>query len=130
MRTEAETEPGKGQASRGKRGSCIPEVRRRPLRALFMLLNQSEPSPYGQQRIAAHAEQSVRVIQLGLGAIGHLLAQSAVQVEERTVPSECVESLGTLMAELSDLAALCHQLCTEPAVAPGKATVLHEGGGS
>jgi hypothetical protein len=55
----------------------------------------------------------MRVITLGLGAIGHLLAQSAVQVEERTIPSESVESLGTLMAELSELAALCHELSTE-----------------
>jgi hypothetical protein len=53
----------------------------RPVRALFMLLNQPEASTYGTQRIAEHAEASVRVIQLGLAAIGNLLAQSAVQVE-------------------------------------------------
>ena len=34
------------------------------------------------------------VIQLGLAAIGHLLAQSAVQVEERSIPSDSIESLG------------------------------------
>ncbi|GAB3647251.1 hypothetical protein [Ramlibacter alkalitolerans] len=86
----------------------------RPLRALFQHLNQPEPSPYCPQRIADHAATSMRVITLGLAAIGDLLAQSAVQVEERRIPTESVESLGRLMAELGDLAALCHQLCTEP----------------
>jgi hypothetical protein len=77
-----------------------------------MHLNQPEPSSYGRERIADHAATSMRVIQLGLGAIGSLLAQSAVQVEERTIPAETVESLGQLMAELGELAVLCHQLCS------------------
>lgn len=82
----------------------------RPLRALFQLLNQSDPSAYGRQRIADHAATSMRLIHLGLGAMGHLLAHCAVQVEERTIAGEVVESLGRLMAELSELAALCHEL--------------------
>jgi hypothetical protein len=85
----------------------------RPLRALFQHLNQPEPSAYGRQRITEHAATSMRVIQLGLSAIGSLLAQSAVQVEEHTIPAESVESLGRLMAELGELAALCHELCTD-----------------
>jgi hypothetical protein len=97
----------------------------RPLRALFLHLNQPEPSPYGRERIADHAATSMRVITLGLGAIGDLLAQSAVQVEERRIPSEAVESLGTLMAELGELAALCHQLCAEPSSLT-KATTIQE----
>lgn len=95
-----------------------------------MYLNQPEASPYGRQRIADHAEASMRVIQLGLAAIGHLLAQSAVQVEERTIPSESVESLGVLMAELGELAALCHQLGVDCASGAGLQVVLQEGGGS
>lgn len=95
-----------------------------------MHLNQPEASLYGRERILIHAEASVRVIQLGLSAIGHLLAQSAVQVEERTIPSESVESLGTLMAELGELAALCHQLCSERASEAPKPATLHEGKGS
>lgn len=130
MKTEAGSEPTKAGSRKSNRSKCIPATRQRPLRALFMLLNQSEPSAYGRKRIVDHAEQSVRVIQLGLGAIGHLLAQSAVQVEEGTVPSECVESLGTLMAELSELAALCHQLCTDPAAGATSPIVLHEVGTS
>ncbi|MGV3570345.1 MAG: hypothetical protein ACO1PB_07070 [Ramlibacter sp.] len=95
----------------------------RPLRALFQHLNQSEPSPYGRQRIAEHAATSMRLIHLGLGAMGHLLAQSAVQVEERTIPSEAVESLGRLMAELGELAAFCHELCAEGELAGSPITV-------
>ena len=107
-----------------------PTTGARPLRALFMHLNQPEASPYGRQRIADHAEASMRVIQLGLSAIGHLLAQSAVQVEERTIPSESVESLGVLMAELGELAALCHQLSADCASGAGPQVVLQEGEGS
>ena len=99
----------------------------RPLRALFMHLNQPEASAYGRQRIADHAEASMRVIQLGLAAIGHLLAQSAVQVEERSIPSESIESLGTLMAELGELAALCHQFSTDTGAGP--LLTVHEGDG-
>lgn len=51
----------------------------------------------------------MRVIQLGLGAIGHLLTHAAVQVEDRTIPADCMESLGTLMAELSELASVCYE---------------------
>lgn len=109
-----------------KKVSQSPPVPVRPLRALFMLLNQPEVSPYGRQRVVEHAQASMQVIQLGLAAIGHLLAQSAVQVEEQTIPSERVESLGTLMAELGELAALCHQFCAEP-IGGGAQRVLHEG---
>lgn len=100
-----------------------PSVTVRPMRALLQHLNQAEPSPFGRERIAHHAETSMRVIQLGLGAIGHLLAHSAVQVEDRTIPAECMESLGTLMAELSELASACYQLsltgCSQAVPRPG-----------
>lgn len=100
----------------------------RPLRALFQHLNQPEPSPYANQRIADYAAICIRVITLGLGAIGDLLAQSAVQVEERRIPSEAVESLGTLMAELGELAALCHQLCSETSPPTRGITIQEERG--
>lgn len=122
MKTQVTPQSGKA-THRLNRGSGA--RRERPLRALFMLLNQPQPSAYGRQRITEHAAKSVRVIQLGLGAIGQLLAHSAVQVEEQSIPAECVESLGVLMAELGELAALCHQLSTE---GPSTATVFHEGG--
>lgn len=115
------------QGSSRRKASLAPAVAVRPLRALFMHLNQPDASQYGRERIADHAEAGMRVIQHGLAAIGHLLAQSAVQVEERTIPSESVESLGTLMAELGELAALCHQLCMESRAAAGSHVMLQEG---
>jgi hypothetical protein len=110
----------------GSRANCYradPSASVRPLRALFQHLNQPSPSAYGRQRIADHAATSMRVIQLGMAAIGHLLAHSAVQVEEQGIPSEAVESLGRLMAELGELAALCHQLCTEGVDVPERVKV-------
>jgi hypothetical protein len=65
----------------------------------------------------------MRVIHLGLSAIGSLLAQSAVQVEEHTIPAESVENLGRLMAELGELAALCHELCRGAEAATGAIAV-------
>lgn len=98
----------------------------RPMRALLLHLNQPEPSPFGRKRIAEHAETTMRVVQLGLGAIGHLLARSAVHVEDESIPSECTESLGTLMAELSDLAAVCYQLSSESRAPLNGGTLLQE----
>jgi hypothetical protein len=98
----------------------------RPMRALLFHLNQPEPSPYGRERIAQHAETSMRVIQLGLGAIGHLLARSSVHVEDESIPSECMESLGMLMAELSDMAAICYQLSSEARGAARSESLLQE----
>lgn len=121
------------QGTAGKRGGsravCYREdasMEARPLRALFQHLNQPSPSAYGRQRIADHAATSMRVIQLGMGAIGHLLAHSAVQVEEQGIPSDAVESLGRLMAELGELAALCHQICAEGVHMPKRVTVQEE----
>lgn len=94
--------------------ACVDaEATVRPMRTLLLHLRQAEPSLYGRERIRQHAETSMRVIQLGLGAIGHLLARSAVHVENESIPSECMESLGMLMAELSDMAAVCYQLSSE-----------------
>ena len=60
--------------------------------------------------IAEDAETTMRAVYLGLGAIGHLLANSAVMVEDGTISADCIESLGFLMAELGDLAAGCMTL--------------------
>lgn len=98
----------------------------RPMRALLLHLDQREPSGFGRQRIAEHAQTSMRVVQLGLGAIGHLLAQSAIQVEDRTIPAECMESLGTLMAELSDFSSVCFQLSQEMRGTPAPGVGLQE----
>ena len=55
--------------------------------------------------IADDAETTVGVFHHGIGAIGHLLSQSAVAIEDGTVGADCVESLGYLLAELSEFSA-------------------------
>lgn len=60
--------------------------------------------------LAEAAETTMAVIQLGVGAIGNLLAHSAVDIEDGTISADCLESLGFLMAELGDLGAACMTL--------------------
>lgn len=55
--------------------------------------------------IADDAETTVSVLHRGIGAIGHLLSQSAVAIEDGTVSADCVESLGFLLAEWSEFSA-------------------------
>ncbi len=44
-------------------------------------------------------------LHMGMGAIGHLLATSAPQIDDGSVGSDAIEALGWLMAELGDLGA-------------------------
>lgn len=62
--------------------------------------------------IAEDAETTMNVIHRGVGAIGHLLAHSAVVIEDGTISADCIENLGFLMSELSDLASGCMTLAT------------------
>ena len=62
--------------------------------------------------IGEAAETTMNVIHHGVGAIGHLLAHSAVVIEDGTISADCIESLGFLLAELADLAAGCLSLAT------------------
>ena len=57
--------------------------------------------------IADGAETTVNVLHHGVGAIGHLLAHSAVAIEDGSISADCIESLGFLIAELGDLGAQC-----------------------
>ena len=60
--------------------------------------------------IADDAEITINVVNHGVGAIGHLLAHSAVAIEDGSISADCVESLGYLLAEITDLAAGCMAL--------------------
>ena len=51
------------------------------------------------------AESIASALHMGMGAIGHLLATSAPQIEDGSVDSDAIEALGWLMAELGDLGA-------------------------
>lgn len=63
--------------------------------------------------IADDAETTVSVLHHGVGAIGHLLAHSAVVIEDGTISADCIESLGFLIAELGDLGAGCMTLAAQ-----------------
>lgn len=60
--------------------------------------------------IAEDAEMLMGAMHHGIGAIGQLLANSAVMVEDGTISADCLEALGFLMAELGDMAASCMTL--------------------
>ena len=59
------------------------------------------------EMLAEDAQTTTRVIQQGVGAIGHLLAQSGVAIEEGSISADVVESLGYFLAEVSDLSIDC-----------------------
>jgi len=52
-----------------------------------------------------NAESIASALHMGIGAIGHLLATSAPQIEDGSVDSDAIEALGWLIAELGDLGA-------------------------
>jgi hypothetical protein len=52
-----------------------------------------------------HAASIASALHMGIGAIGHLLATSAPQIEDGSVDSDAIEALGWLIAELGDLGA-------------------------
>lgn len=93
----------------------------RPTRMLMALLprllvnDQGQPDFDGSDamalvQIAEAAELLQRVLQLGISAIGQLLAHASVQVETGELAQDTVEALGWLLAELGDAAAACVEL--------------------
>jgi hypothetical protein len=62
--------------------------------------------------IAENAADTQRTMNLGISAIGHLLALASVEVEGREVAAEAVAALGFLIKEVADLAALADYLGT------------------
>jgi hypothetical protein len=61
-------------------------------------------------RIADNAEITLGVINLGVSAIGTILAYASPEVEDRTISSETVEALAWLLSELGALGAGCFSL--------------------
>lgn len=60
--------------------------------------------------IAEDAEMLMGAMHNGVGAMGQLLAHSAVMVEDGTISADCLEALGFIMSELGDMAAGCMTL--------------------
>ena len=88
----------------------------RPMRDLFRQLPRLHTDGQGHvdyaksdRAIVAATGQNAACIasalHMGVGAIGHLLALSAPQIEDGSVDSDAIEALGWLIAELGDLGA-------------------------
>lgn len=94
------------------------QSRMQAIRPMRSLLNQLPCLPVTDQRavdypaadphllvaIRDDAEMTMRVIHLGVAAIGSLMAHSAAAIEDGSIAADCLESLGHLMAELGDMA--------------------------
>jgi hypothetical protein len=70
-------------------------------------------SPSLVLEIAERAETSARAINLGIGALGNLIPFAAPEIEDGTIAMGTVESLGWLLSELGELAAICMVLAAE-----------------
>ena len=114
--------PG-GSAAFRIRASKRPE-HERPLRDLLVLLPQLVTDTSGRLdllasspslvlEIAEHAEASVKVINLGIAALGNVLPYAAPEIEDGTIAMGTVEALGWLLAELSEVAVSCMVLSAE-----------------
>ena len=73
-----------------------------------ILYEDSDPDLLVQ--LADQAEIIGNTINLGLVAIGHVMACAAPEIECGDVPGDTVEALGYLLAELSDFAAVAFTL--------------------
>lgn len=52
------------------------------------------------------AETTIQVIHRGISAIGDLLSQSAVPIEDGTISADAVEALGHMLSEWGDVSAV------------------------
>lgn len=96
----------------------------RPLRDLLVLLPQLATDTNGRldllasspslvSEIAQHAETCVKVINLGISALGNIIPYAAPEIEDGTVAMGAVEALGWLLAELPEVAVTCLALSAE-----------------
>ncbi|MES2979779.1 MAG: hypothetical protein V4731_15250 [Pseudomonadota bacterium] len=60
--------------------------------------------------ISEHAQSSAAAINLGISAVGSLMAYAAPQVEDKAISSDAIEALGWLLAELGAATALMVRL--------------------
>lgn len=70
-------------------------------------------SPSLLLEIAENAEASAGAINLGMSAIGSLIAYSAVEIESGTISSDAIEAIGWLFAELGAVTAVCLALSAQ-----------------
>lgn len=63
--------------------------------------------------LAEDAETTMNTINQGVGAIGHLLAHSAVVIEDGTIGADSIESIGFLLSEICDMGSACLLLASK-----------------
>jgi hypothetical protein len=95
-------------------------LRPRPLYDLCHLLlrvnsdgtgpNLEAASPELLQEIVATTEIAIKTVQLGIRGTAEMMALSAPDTAAEDWPSSTLESVGWLIAELSDFSAVCHCL--------------------
>lgn len=117
-------EPNPLHAGRGTR-HLLPESLRH-MQELFELLPRlkldanGDPDPRATdaavlKRLAAHAQASAAAMNLGMSAVGSLMAYAAPECEDKSISSDAIEALGWLLAELGATTALMirlAKLCT------------------
>lgn len=111
-------------AGRGTR-HLLPESLRH-MQELFELLPRlklnadGDPDPQATDEavlkgLAVHAQASAAAMNLGMSAVGSLMAYAAPQCEDKAISSDALEALGWLLAELGATTALMVRiaaLCT------------------
>jgi hypothetical protein len=118
-------------AGRGTR-HLLPESLRH-MQEVFELLPRLKldasgaPDPRATDRavlrgISEHAQSSAAALNLGMSAVGSLMAYAAPQCEDKAISSDAIEALGWLLAELGAttalmvrLAAVCRSVPEQPA---------------
>ena len=63
-------------------------------------------------QVADNAETAMRVVQLGLSAVGQLLVRAAPEVETGEISGDAIEALGWLMSELGEFSATAFALAS------------------
>lgn len=103
-------EPNTLHSGRGTR-YLLPESLRH-MQELFELLPRlkldanGDPDPRATdevvlKRLATHAQASLAAMNLGMSAVGSLMAYAAPECEDKTISSDAIEALGWLLAELA-----------------------------
>jgi len=57
--------------------------------------------------LAEHAEAGAGALNLGVAAVGTLMAHAAVAVEDSSISADVIEALGWMMSELGVVSAYC-----------------------
>lgn len=114
-------------AGRGMR-HLLPESLRH-MQELFELLPHlkldanGEPDPRATdetvlERLSTHAQASAAAMNLGMSAVGSLMACAAPECEDKSISADAIEAVGWLLAELGATTALMIRLARACAPTP------------